>query len=144
MTVLRSGCFTDERRVRYSLQQLLATECASPAFIVPATAAVAILCGLLLNVVGGLVVGIVCLGVDVALRRQRTGDLLAQKLSNTGIWTGSMLDRLTAAEVEWLHASEGQQLGQIRINPALMTVSILRERICACHGRSRCRCSARA
>ena len=42
----------------------------------------------------------------------------------------ALLDGLSAAELAWLEGSQGQQLGQIRVNPALMTGAILRERIC--------------
>ena len=95
----------------------------------------ALLCALLLNVVSGFAAASVCFLADVALRQRRMAIMLARKLSNTPerVETSSLLTRLSAAEAEWLEGSTGQQLGQIRVNPALMSVKILRERICALH-----------
>ena len=133
VTLLRSSSFTDETHSRHTLDELLAIECASPAIVLPLAGATALLCLLVLNVVSGVMAGIVCLLVDVALRRRRMGAMLASKLSDTDkrLETNSLLNRLTAAEAEWLQGSTGQPLGQIRVNPALMSVKILRERICA-------------
>ena len=133
VTLLRSNSFTDETHSRHSLRELLAIECASPPFVLPLAGATAILCALLLNVISGVVVGILCLIADVSLRQRRMGVMLAHKLSDSHerVETSNLLSRLTVAEAEWLQGSTGQQLGQIRVNPALMSVKILRERICA-------------
>ena len=135
VTLLRSSSFTDETHSRHSLGELLAIECSSPTFLLPLAAATALLCALLLTVVGGVAMGIVCFLADVALRQRRMAIMLARKLGDTPerVETSSLLNRLTAAEAEWLQSSTGQQLGQIRVNPALMSVKILRERICAPH-----------
>ena len=135
VTLLRSSSFTDETHSRHSLRELLAVECPSPTFMLPLAAATVLLCALLLNVISGVAAATVCFLADGALRQHRMAIMLARKLSNTPerVETSSLLNRLSATEAEWLQSSTGQQLGQIRVNPALMSVKILRERICAHH-----------
>jgi hypothetical protein len=135
VTLLRSGSFTDETHQRHSLGELLAIECASPPFVLPLAATFALLCGLLLSIASGVAAAVLCLAADAALRQRRMASMLARKLSGRregleSSSSSSLLDRLTAAEAEWLQRSKGQTLGQIRVNPALMSVEILRERVC--------------
>ena len=160
MTLLRSECFTDETHERHSLQSLLAIECASPAWVLPLGVALALLCAALVGPAAGLAAAAALCAAAYAAAQRRKEAMLELKLggarggSGAGSGSGSLLDRLSAAEAAWLQGSSAQQLGQISehtsnphhsltpgdisdgslvfsgVNPALMSVEILRERIC--------------
>ena len=137
VALARSAQLADgDGRLRGSLDALLAARCAAPAAL-PLCALFALVCaagaasvlGALAGLLLGAAVALACVGADAALLERRKRTLLDRRVAGEAVGC-ELLDGLSAAELEWLEGSQGQQLGQIRVNPALMTGAILRERIC--------------
>jgi hypothetical protein len=99
--------------------------------VLPLALSLGLLCGVLAGAAAGLAAAAALCVTAYAATQRRKEAMLALKLGGArSAGSGSLLDRLSSAEAAWLQASSAQQLGQIRVNPSLMSVEILRERIC--------------